>query len=160
MSRRLSTTRVFKLEDVLKRFPGRPQKCWLGNLQRASCLSFPSSPWWRGWSGDHVGRPSGLPGLDHILVPSPGGVFFSQPHLNLTPLNFTKTQCGTDHACGICGHFREVLSRILLILCLGVPRGKLPSSLTVQLNQLSFCKLVDFLVDGKIKSLGLKYTQY
>ena len=76
----------------------------------------------------------------------PWGVFFSHPHLNLMPLNFTKTQCGTDHACGVCGHFREVLSRVLLILCLDVPHGKLPSSLRVQINQPSFYKLVNFLL--------------
>ena len=67
------------------------------------------------------------------------------------PLNFTKTQCGAEHARGVCGHFREVLSRVLLILYLEVPHGKLPSSLRVQLNQLSFYKLVDFLVDAKLR---------
>ena len=60
-----------------------------------------------------------------FLSPVQGGIFFSQLQLDIMVLNFTKSQCGVDHACGVCRHFREVLSRALLTFVAGCPSWKI-----------------------------------
>lgn len=78
------------------------------------------------------------------------GSFLLTTSLESHALEFYQDPVWGRPCCGVCGHFREVLLRVLY---LEVLHGKLLSNLRVQLNQLSVYKLVDFLTDGKIKSL-------